>query len=131
MRADTNPGTFLSKIYQLRDELRDLGEVVFTERLTTIVLDAFPVGKYSKFEVQAIRGPDLSLEGTVNMVKTIFINYSQRPSVPKRSQESYGKGCDSGREPIMSAYESEMSTVAITCQDKTIKKQGIKRNIVK
>ena len=35
------------------------------------------------------------------MVKTIFINYSEKLSVPKKSQKSYRKGRDSGCELTM------------------------------
>ena len=47
MRADTDPDVFRSEVLQLCDELGDLGEVVSTERLTTIILDDLPTEKYS------------------------------------------------------------------------------------
>ena len=61
MRADTDFDAFLSEVYQLRNELSDLVEVMSTELLTTIVLDALPVGKYLTIKIQAIRDPDLYL----------------------------------------------------------------------
>ena len=42
IRADTVSDVFLSEVYQLHDEVSDLGEVVSTEHLTTIVLDTLP-----------------------------------------------------------------------------------------
>ena len=56
------------------------------------------------------------------MMKTISINHSQRSSVPKRSQESYRKGRDSGREPTTRDRESAMANVIILT---TVKIQGI------
>ena len=48
------------------------------------------------------------------MTNTIFINHSERSSVPKKSQESYRKSRDlSGREPTMSGRESAMVTIII------------------
>ena len=48
------------------------------------------------------------------MTNTIFINHSERSSVPKKSQESYRKSCDiSGRETTMSGRESAMVTIII------------------
>ena len=59
MRADTDPDMFPSEVFQLRDKLSDLGEVVSIERLTTIILDASPTEKYSKTKIQPVRDPDL------------------------------------------------------------------------
>ena len=47
MRPDINPDVFFSEVFQLSDELRDLGEAVSDERLTAIFLDALPEGIYS------------------------------------------------------------------------------------
>ena len=47
MRADTDPDVFISEFFQLRDEISDLGEVVSTQCLTTIILDALAAKKYS------------------------------------------------------------------------------------
>ena len=45
--------------FQLRDELRDLGEVVSNEHLTIIILDALPEERYSKVKLQSIKDPRL------------------------------------------------------------------------
>ena len=46
------------------------------------------------------------------MMKTTFINHSERSSVLRRSQESYRKIRDiSGREPTMNGQDSAMATV--------------------
>ena len=54
---------------------------------------------YSTVKTQSVRDPDLGLEDIIGMVKTIFINHSERSSVPKRSKEPYSKVRRSGREP--------------------------------
>ena len=42
---------FLSEVFQLRDELSDLGEIVSNDRLTIIVLDVLPDEIYSTIKV--------------------------------------------------------------------------------
>ena len=61
MRVDTDPDVFIPEVHQPRDELHDSDEVVYVERLTTIVLDVSPVEKYSIMKIQVNRCPDLSL----------------------------------------------------------------------
>ena len=116
MRFDADPNVVLSEVFQLRNELSDLGEVVSNERLTTIILHALSKKKYATIKKQAIRDPDLCLEELTNMMKTIFINHSERSSVSKRSQESYRKSRDSVREPTKNGSETEMVT-GITCHN--------------
>ena len=99
MRYDIDPDMFLSNVFQLRDKLNDLDEVVTDERLTTIILDALPEEMYSTVKMQSVKDPELGLEEIVSMTKTIFINHSERSSVPKRSQELYRKVQNNGREP--------------------------------
>ena len=70
---------------------------------------------YSTTKMQSIRDADLGLEEITSMTKTIFVNHSERSSVPKRSQASYRKVRNSVREPTI-GRESAMATV-ITCQD--------------
>ena len=81
---DTDPDMF--KVFQLRDELNDLGEALSNERLTTMIImtDTLPTEKYATIKIQAIRDPDLCLEEITNMMKTIFTNHSERSSIPKR-----------------------------------------------
>ena len=55
MKADTECDVFLSEIYQLRPELSDLDEVVSTKCLTTMLLDALQVEKYSTIKNSATR----------------------------------------------------------------------------
>ena len=59
MRSNIDHDVFLSEVFQLRDELNDLGEVVSNERLTTIILDALPEERYSKLKAQSIKDPRL------------------------------------------------------------------------
>ena len=117
MRSDIDPDVFLSEVFQLRDEPSNSGEAVPDERLTTIILDALPEEMYSTIKMQSIKDPALGLEKIISMMKTIFIIHLKRSSVPKRSQESYRKSCDSsGREPTMNGRESAIATV-ITCHN--------------
>ena len=107
-RADTDPDVFLSEIHQTRDELSDLDEIVSTERLTTIILDAFPVERYPTVKLEAIPDLDLSLEQIQPMMRTIFINYSEMLSVTNKNQELDRRGRENGR-------EAAMSTAFINC----------------
>ena len=84
MRSDIDANVFLSEVFQLRDELDDLGETVTDERLITIILDALPEETYSTVKMLSVRDPDLGLEEIIGMMKTIFINHSERSSVPPK-----------------------------------------------
>ena len=114
MKSDTDPDVVLSEINQICNELGALHETISTERLTTIILDALPADMYSTVKLGAIRDPDLSLEQIQRMMRTIFINHSERLSVtkknpePNRYQGSNRRGGETGR-------ESAMSTAFITC----------------
>ena len=90
MKSDTDPDVFLSEINQIRDELGALNETTSTERLTTIILDALPVDMYSTVKLEAIRDPDLSLEQIQQMMRTIFINHSEKLSVTRKIQSPIG-----------------------------------------
>ena len=96
---------FLSKFYQLRDKLSDLSEAVSKERLTAIILDALPEEKYFTIKVQSVGDSNLGLKEIISMIKTSFINHSERSSVPKRSHELYRKVRNSGREPTLNVRE--------------------------
>ena len=118
MRPDIDPDVCFSEVFQLRDELNELGEVFFNERLTAIILDALPEEMYSTIEVQSIRDSDLGLEDITTMTKTIFINHSERSPVPKRSQDSCRRSRDnSGRQPTMSGRQSAMAD-GTTCHNR-------------
>ena len=69
MKSDIDPDVFLSKGFQLRGELSNLGEIVSNERLITIILDEPLHDMYSTIKVQSIRDPDLGLEGIISMIK--------------------------------------------------------------
>ena len=77
MTDDTDPDVFLSEVHQLHDEPSDLGEVVSTARLTSIILDALPVEKYLSIKVQAIGDSDKSIGEVESMIKTIFSSHSE------------------------------------------------------
>ena len=78
MKPDTDPDVFLSGINQIRDELGVLDETVSTERLNTTIPDALPAEMYSTVKFEAIQDPDLSLEHIQRMMRTLFINHSER-----------------------------------------------------
>ena len=65
-------------------------------------------------KLEAVRDPDLSLEQIKRMMRTIFINHSERLSVTKKNPESnrYQGSNRRGRE---TGRESAMSTAFITC----------------
>ena len=125
MKPDTDPDVFLSDINQIRDELAVLNETTSTERLTTIILDALPADMYSTVKLEAIRDPELSLEQIQRMMRTIFINHSERLSVTKKKSESkrYQGSNHRGRE---AGRESAMSTAFITKSCHYCKKAGHK-----
>ena len=115
IRSNIDPNVFLSEVFQLHDQLSDLGEVVSNERLETVILDALPDERYSRTKVQSVRDPNIGLE-EIMMMKTVFINHSERSSVPKISQESSRESRDWGRDPKMNSRESAMATI-ITCHN--------------
>ena len=113
MKPDSDPDVFLSEINQIRDELGVLDETVSMKRLTTIILDALPVEMYSTVKLEAIRDPDLSLERIQRMMRTIFVNHSERLSMTKKSPES-NKYQGLNRRGRETGRESAMSTALIT-----------------
>ena len=117
MSSNIDPDMFLSKVFQLRDKLSDLGEIVFNGRSKTIIIDALPDELYSTIKVASIREPEFGLEKIIGMMRAMFINHSERSSGPKWRQESYHKYRDnSGRETTMNDRESAMTT-AIACHN--------------
>ena len=123
MKSDTDPDVFLSDINQICNELGALDETISTERMTTIILDALPADMYSTVKLEAIRDPDLSLEQIQRMMRTIFINHSERLSVTKKNPE-YNRYQGSNRRGRETGLESAMSTAFITCHN--CKKAGHK-----
>ena len=109
-----------------------MGEAVTDKRLTTIILDALLKDMYSTFKTQSIRDPDLGLEEIIDIMKTIFINHSERTSAPRRSQESYRKVWNSGREPrVDNVRESAMTHTLHNCKNPRHKKKDCKELIGK
>ena len=53
-----------------------------------IILDALPADMYSTVKLEKIRDPCLNLEQIQRMLRTIFVNYSERVSVTKNNQKS-------------------------------------------
>ena len=88
MKPNTDPDVLKSEINQIRDELGVFDETVSTERLTTIILDALPAEMYSIVKLGAVRDSALSLEHIQRMMRTIFINHSERLSATKNNPES-------------------------------------------
>ena len=127
MRSDIDPDVFLSEVFQLRGELNELGKTIIAdERLTTIFLDALLEEMYSTVEMQC-KGPRLGLEEIIGMMKTIFINRSERSSVSKRSKESYRKVQSSRREPRTDNVRESAMTLHVTV---VAKSRGIKKRLL-
>ena len=82
---------------------------------------------YSTVRMQSVRDPDLGLEEIIGMVKTIFIDHSERSSVPERSKESYRKVWSSVREPRTDNMRE--SAMTLTCHH--YKSRGMKRKIAR
>ena len=61
MSTGQDPDTFLSRVYQLRDELENAGETVSEERMTDIVLEGL-TSDYDLIKYNAERDPDLSIQ---------------------------------------------------------------------
>ena len=114
MKPDTDRDVFLSEICQIRNELIVLDEAASTERLPTIILDALPAEMYSTVKLEATRDPDLSLEPIQRVIRTVFINHSERMSVTKNNQE-FKRYQESNRRGRKNGRESAMSTAFITC----------------
>ena len=88
MKADSGSDVFLSEINQIRDELSVLDEEVSTGRLATKNLDALPAEMYSTVKLEAIRDPNMSLEQIQRMMRTTFINHSERYQLRKTIQST-------------------------------------------
>ena len=114
MKPDTDPDVFLSEINQICNELGALDETISTERLTTIIIDVLPADMYSTVKLEAIREPGLSLKQIQQMMRTIFINHSERLSVTKNNPES-NRYQRSNRRDRETGRESAMSTAFTTC----------------
>ena len=61
MKAYNNSDALFVAVHQLSDELSDLGELVSTERVTTIVFNALPVKKYATMKYQATKDLGITL----------------------------------------------------------------------
>ena len=72
MRADIDPGAFLSEVFEIRNEISDLREVASDERLTTLILHALPEEMYSTVKVHSTRDPNFGLEEIISMAKKRF-----------------------------------------------------------
>ena len=77
MKVDTESDELLSEIFQLRYDNSDLNEERYTEHLLAIILDAWPVEKYSIRKHQAVPDPDLRCT-RFKYDKTILTSYSEK-----------------------------------------------------
>ena len=101
-----------------------MGETLTDKRLTTIILDALPEDMYSTVRMQSIRDPDLELEEIISMTRTIFVHNLERSSVHKRSQESYRKVRNIGRESRTdNVRESAVTLICHNCKKPGHKKK--------
>ena len=84
------------------------------ECLATIILDALTAKMYLAVRLKTVRDLDLSLKLIQRMMRTTFINQSERLSLTKNNSESkrYQELNRRGRE---NGRESAMSTAFINC----------------
>ena len=71
-------------MFQLRDELKDLGETVTDERLTTTILDALPEEMYFTVKRQSVRDPDLGLEEIIGDENNLYQPFGEVVSSQKK-----------------------------------------------
>ena len=88
MKPDTDPDVFLSEIKKYAMNLVFWTKQSQLSARLTIILDALPAEMYSPVKLEAIQDPDLSLEQIQRMMRTIFINHSERVSVTKKNQDT-------------------------------------------
>ncbi|CAM9895274.1 unnamed protein product, partial [Sphacelaria rigidula] len=69
--------TFLSKVYQLRDELDNVGEAISEERLTDIVIEGL-TSEYDLIKCNAERDPDLSIQSIETTMQNMYANRMAR-----------------------------------------------------
>ena len=65
--------------------------------------------------MKSLRASDLGFEEIIGTMETTIINHSERSSVPKRSQESYRKVRNNGREPRTDNVRE--SAIIYTCHN--------------
>ena len=73
MSPGQDPDTFLSRVYQLRDELENAGETVSEERLTDIVLEGL-TSDYAMIKYNAECDPDISIQDIETTMRNMYAN---------------------------------------------------------
>ena len=79
MSPGQDPDTFLSRVYQLRDELENAGETVSEERMTDIVLEGL-TSDYDLIKYNAERDPDLSIQDIEMTMRNMYCLLYTSPS---------------------------------------------------
>ena len=87
MSPGQDPDTFLSRVYQLRDELENAGETVSEERLTDIVLEGL-TSDYAMIKYNAECDPDISIQDIETTMRNMYANRVARKIT---SSKSYGR----------------------------------------
>ena len=87
MSPGQDPDTFLSRVYQLRDELENAGETVSEKRMTDIVLEGL-TSDYDLIKYNAERDPDLSIQDIEMTMRNMYANRIARKIT---SSKSYGR----------------------------------------
>ncbi|CAM9592631.1 unnamed protein product, partial [Sphacelaria rigidula] len=77
MSPGQDPDTSLSKVYQLRDELDNVGEAISEERLTGIVIDGL-TSEYDLIKYNAERDPDISVQSIETITRNMYANRMAR-----------------------------------------------------
>ncbi|CAM9443992.1 unnamed protein product, partial [Sphacelaria rigidula] len=87
MSPEQDPDSFLSKGYQLRDELDNVGKVISEERLTDIVIEDL-TSEYDLIKYNAERDPDLSIQSIETTMRNMYAN---RMAMIFTSGKSHGR----------------------------------------
>ncbi|CAN0074651.1 unnamed protein product, partial [Sphacelaria rigidula] len=86
MSPGQDPDTFLIKVYQLRDELDNVGEVISEEGLTDIVIEGL-ASEYDLIKYSAERDPDLSIQSIGTTRRNMYANCMARRFTSGKSHD--------------------------------------------
>lgn len=73
MPQEQHPDVFLEQVYQLRDELVHMGEVISEERLTGMVIEG-TIGDYDQIKYNTERDPDFSIADIESTMRNMYSN---------------------------------------------------------
>ncbi|CAN0018277.1 unnamed protein product, partial [Sphacelaria rigidula] len=100
MSPGQDPDTFLSKVYQLRDELDNVGEAISEERLADIMIEGL-TSEYDLIKYNAERDPDLSIQSIETTMRNMYAN---------RVARRYTSGKSHGRDSSLLKFRGNCYT---------------------